>query len=346
MPNYRFDYKTSSTDASEAGLQGAVYWYDSGTEENSETVYYENSGLYAYWNDGSDWLVSAVGDVGGSPTDCFKAQDYPSTITVAGTGTDLDGTINFSKITNLRPEYQNSPPFGNGQVFFDGAEWVSSVVIAGPATELFTNTSTSTNPPKSGWSVGDKGDPAPTLTYTVPSSDSLLGNGTWTGTVTVSEYTISESWNFAEQTVFDSLADYVDGTQDIDCFRGYLPINEDGQVERVNVWEIKSGNISANYDIAGTYGGSGCWSKAYINAEIHGIFENRTNAMHFAGAVMQWLKENNNLRETSLITECHLADFPQTPEELIVDTEGAKYRYWEVTIPLEIAYLTEGVYSG
>jgi len=60
------------TGGNNQGLEG-VAWEDSGATENGEIVYHDSTGNYAYWNDGSAWLISAVADVGGSPVDYFKA---------------------------------------------------------------------------------------------------------------------------------------------------------------------------------------------------------------------------------------------------------------------------------
>jgi len=63
---------SSSSDAVPAALSGEIFWYDSGTTESSEVVWYEPSGVYAKWNNGSDWLITAVADVGGTPTNYFR----------------------------------------------------------------------------------------------------------------------------------------------------------------------------------------------------------------------------------------------------------------------------------
>ncbi len=93
---YPVAYTTTSTDAMPAGLQGTVYWYDRGSVENGEIVLYDPTDTYAYWNNGTGWIISAVADVGSSPTDYFATFPNQPTITDAGgyalTYTSIDAT--------------------------------------------------------------------------------------------------------------------------------------------------------------------------------------------------------------------------------------------------------------
>jgi len=198
-------------------------------------------------------------------------------------------------------------------------------------------------------------------------------SGTWipltgsTGTPVYSEYTIGEAWDSAEKTVFDalksfietatsvivggwnmaeltvfeSLAAYLGNTEDRDCFRGYIPVNEDGQPKFANVWKITSGGSAGAFNIERTYGEAGAWCNELINAEIEGLFENRTTAMHFCGAVTAWLKETQNMNKYGNVTWCRLRDLPEPPVEKIVLNK----RYWQIKIPLEILFLTEAVHG-
>ena len=172
-------------------------------------------------------------------------------------------------------------------------------------------------------------------------------SGTWSainsgiGTPVYGAYTISEAWDTAEEAVFDSLALFLGNTEDKDCFRGYIPIISDGTYKFVNVWKITSGGGSSSYGIERTYGAAGNWCNELINAEVSGVFENRSTAMHFCNSVMAWLKSNNNLNETGTINWCRLMSLPEAPEEQIIGND----RYWLVTVPLEILFLTEGIYS-
>jgi hypothetical protein len=172
-------------------------------------------------------------------------------------------------------------------------------------------------------------------------------DGTWTatgggtGTPVYSEYTIAESWSDAENTVFSSLKTWLGGTEERDCFRGYLPVNEDGNYKYANIWMLSSGGNAGAFDIQRTYGENGAWCNALINAELVGTFENRITAMHFAGAVMAWLKSTGNLSQTANVNWCHLRALPDAPTEQII----LGRRYWIVRIQLEILYITEGVYA-
>lgn len=173
-------------------------------------------------------------------------------------------------------------------------------------------------------------------------------NGTWaginsgTGTPVYSEYTLGESWSAAEKIVFDSLKAFVGCTEDINCFRGYLPVNSDGKPKFSNVWMMTSGGTSRSFPIERTYGASGAWCNMLKPVDIMGLFENRETAMHFSGAVEAWLKETNNVHQVGNVTWCHFVGLAEPPEELIIEGK----RYWRIKIPLEMLYLTEGVYSA
>jgi hypothetical protein len=171
-------------------------------------------------------------------------------------------------------------------------------------------------------------------------------SGTWaainsgSGTPVYSEYTMSEAWDTAEKTVFDSLCAFLGNDDDKDAFRGYIPINDEGKPKFANVWKITSGGDAGAFDASRTYGENGNWCNLMINAELEGIFENRSTAMYFAGSVMTWLAETNNMSQTGNVNWCHLRDLPGAPVEQIILSR----RYWTIKIPLEILFLTEAVY--
>lgn len=152
--------------------------------------------------------------------------------------------------------------------------------------------------------------------------------------------TMTNAWDNAENTIFTALAAALQSRVDTDCFRGYLPITPNGEPKYTNVWRFSSGGTGGAFDAERTYGTGGNWCSMLCNAEVTGIFVNRSRAMKFAGAVMDWLKTTNNFNATGNVTWCHLRDLPESPVEEIV---GRK-RFWSVVIPLEILYLTGGTY--
>ncbi len=66
-----FSYKSTGVDVSPAGLDGTVYWYDSGETNGSEPVYYDKDEQYAYWVDSAYWYITEISSVGTIPTDNF-----------------------------------------------------------------------------------------------------------------------------------------------------------------------------------------------------------------------------------------------------------------------------------
>lgn len=117
-PVYDFEYVTSSTNASPATLQGSTYWYDSGTTENGFPVYYDTSDTYAYfYGPLSVWLITAIADVGTTPTDRFE--DAGSTLTGAGSWT---GTITISTHTIADAWYRAETTAFSSLASFVGAE--------------------------------------------------------------------------------------------------------------------------------------------------------------------------------------------------------------------------------
>ena len=244
-PIYEFDKRTTSEDAVPAGLQGDVYLYDSEEVVNGEAVYYESTDTYAYWNDGTNWLITVVADVDTTPTDKF--------------------TLSGSTFT---------------------------------------------------------------------------GSGTFSGTLTLSENTISEAWNKAERAVFTSLISFLGCTERVNAFRGRFELNEAGETKYRNIWKIDSGGTADAFDAERTYGTDGNWCNLLVDAEIEGYFDTRIKAMNFASSVLAWLKSTDNLKTVSgsNVTWCMLTDLPLAPEP----TVGVVQVMWSVKIPLQILYLTEG----
>jgi hypothetical protein len=68
-------HKSTSSDAVPSELQTTLYWYDSGLTNAGEKVYYDLSGTYAKWYDGTNWLITTVANVGASVTFEYEATD-------------------------------------------------------------------------------------------------------------------------------------------------------------------------------------------------------------------------------------------------------------------------------
>lgn len=97
-PHYEFDWVTNSEDASEAALLGSTYWYDTGTTESGESVYYDTSDTYAFWYSGAQWNITLIADVGGTPFFFYAGEDGTPTGDMTGIGA-WGGTITVGEVT-------------------------------------------------------------------------------------------------------------------------------------------------------------------------------------------------------------------------------------------------------
>lgn len=342
---YEIELKTESTDAVPSALSGTKYWYDTGTTENGEKVYYDNAtGSYAYWNDGTDWLISAVADVGGSPTDYFKedyTQGFLGSIDVY-IDSEFYRTVAYSNEAGNHPRFfdgvaqlqynQNSPPE-------DPDKWDYQDVEGRLFSFTVTDYPSDYLPPKTGYIDINETGLDLRIAY-VPNV--YVGQGAWSGTITFSSYTIADAWYRAETTAFESLSTFTGCSEGNDCFRGFIPVQGDtDDYLDANVWMMTSGG--SDFDVTRTWGDNALWCSMQSNARIESVWESRQKAMEFAGLVTAWLKETNNLAQTENIEWCVLADLPDEP--VISRTQGKnRERYWEQTINLEFTYKTETVF--
>lgn len=344
-PVYEFEYVTTSTDAVPADLQGSTYWYDTGTTENAESVFYGVGDVYAYWYDGADWIVTIVADVGGTPTNLFKAKSYPSIISMVGSGEggDYEATDYTYSGDTIIHEWVNGDlheikQAGQGYTV-DNSVYAT---IDGGVYEL---------PPKTAadWENADDqpfltgSAPSPTLEYDI--SESLIGQGAWTGTITISPDTISDSWYRAETTAFESFRAFVGATEGRDCFRGFLPVQGDSFDDKLtNVWQMSSGG-SSEFEMDRLYGADANWCSLRSDAHIESTWSDREDAMKFSGAVLAWLKSTNNLNEVGNVSWCTLAEIAEEPEIYRTDGKKNRDRLWRQTINLELVYKTGSNYN-
>ena len=330
-PIYEFEFVTTSADSNQSGLVGDVYWYDTETLENAQPVYYDSTDTYAYWYDGTYWLISTIADVGGVKENAFVAT--PTSITVTGAGSASSNGVFTGEIVSTYTEFTNT---NSHTITYAGGKWTLKDDIN---VENYEVTTAEVNPPATGWSVVDGSAPAPTLSVSYV-ENTLNGFGTFSGTLTINDSTIQESWNLAEREVFTSLIAFTQSVERVNAFRGRYPTDKNGDLAGRNIWIINSGGAASAYDPERTYGDNGNWCNALIGAEIAGIFRTRVMAMNFASTVLAWLKSNDNMKETGNVTWCMLTDLPQQPEPII----KGKNLIWEVVIPLQILYLTEGTH--
>ena len=163
-----------------------IIWEDSGLTNEGETVWYDPTSTYAYWNDGSEWLISAVGDVGGSPTNYFKLQDYPDTITVTGAGDPTANGIYSYNIASSQWEFAYNSETTSVISYDSYSLWFLHAVDLYLAPAVFGDP----NPPKTEWGfLPPTLGPAPTLEYTIPTTQ-YVGQGSWSGTIVKSDSAI------------------------------------------------------------------------------------------------------------------------------------------------------------
>jgi len=192
--------------------------------------------------------------------------------------------------------------------------------------------------------VADVGQGVPTDYFLQGVGDDFVGAGSWTGTVTSSVNVLSDAWLRAETTAFESLMSYTGCKENLDCYRGFLPRQgDDEDYDLTDVWMMTSGS-SGSFETDRLASNDALWCSLKSDARIESIWENRTDAMKFAGLVESWLRETNNLTETGNISWVNMIDIPAEPE--IYRTDGRiRKRYWLQTIDLELVYKTETVFD-
>lgn len=115
-PNYTFDYRTTASDTVQPGLEGSTYWYDTGTTEGGEPVYYDTSETYAYWKTGFGYWVTVIADVGELPDDYYDQ-------TGTGQAGWAGGSLAFSDVLITDAWYRaETSVFESFRAFVDGNE--------------------------------------------------------------------------------------------------------------------------------------------------------------------------------------------------------------------------------
>lgn len=63
---------TVGIDCTPSGLNADVVWHDSGAVNSGKIVWHDPTDTYAFWYNGTEWFVTVIADVGGTPTNYFK----------------------------------------------------------------------------------------------------------------------------------------------------------------------------------------------------------------------------------------------------------------------------------
>ena len=174
-----------STGTNSQGLEG-VEWYDSGEDSNGQNVYHEASAAYAYWYNGSNWLISEKIAVDGSPSNYYLRKSYPQTINVRNAGTEtVNGEYNYFITLDSRPRYSKSTGGYSLNIYYNTGEesWIISVYTVSYYKYLPAYGLKPLLPPTSAqyyWTAFSGENPTPILSY---SSYNLDSHGDWTGTI-------------------------------------------------------------------------------------------------------------------------------------------------------------------
>ena len=326
---------TGSVGISPSALSGTVYWYDRGTTLNGESILYSMDDAYVRWHNGGQFVFTATADLDSAYTDAFLEKVTQFTVTGAGIP-KTNGTYDID--APLATDYTNE---NNHLCIKAGSNWKLQDNVSGDTN--YDTTGNVINPPLTVWALVSGSLPIPTLAYTAFDDGTLIASGSFSGSMTFSEYTLADAWYRAETIAFDSLRDFTTYTENKDCFRGFLPYQGDTDIlEMANVWMFTSGG-SSEFDIDRLAADNALWCSLRVDAEIESVWTNRSDAMKWAGVVQAWLKQNDNLRETGNIEQVRLLSIPEMPEEYIVGSEQRR-RFWRQSISLEIIYRTESVF--
>jgi uncharacterized repeat protein (TIGR02543 family) len=145
-------------------------------------------------SDGTITYSAADNGLAIPPSTFTRTLEYPLTVTISGTGTDLDSTLPFRYISYDRPNYGTE--LNNCRFAIN--LWVADT--GGLLGEEWSNLSENFLPPKiDGWSIGSSGSPAPILEYSLEA------------TATISPASSTATWASASPTSgFVSLTDTPD----------------------------------------------------------------------------------------------------------------------------------------
>ena len=140
---------------------------------------------------------------------------------------------------------------------------------------------------------------------------------------------ITTCWKAGETTCFQKLCDALNGKEDVDAFRGFIP------EDRV-CWMFATGG-QATGPIERMWGDNPNWCALCFDGSWEGHYQERDDAMDAAGKILGLLKEKTNLNNIGNVMWLRLRDLPKI-DAVPVGDQGAVY--WKVVIPLEMVVYT------
>jgi len=139
-------------------------------------------------------------------------------------------------------------------------------------------------------------------------------------------------WAEAEAAVYAKLREATGADDGDGAFLGAEP-----DADVVNWWALKSGGGDATTD---TW--AGCFAMPTPNAQITGLYAERSEAMRTAGLIQKCLADTNNMDglDGTNVRWFRMYQYPDVQQR--VDSEGLQY--WVLSIPCQLVYSTTTTY--
>jgi hypothetical protein len=147
---------------------------------------------------------------------------------------------------------------------------------------------------------------------------------------------LSVAWDLAEQTAFEKLASYLQSKPNVDCFRGYLPIDRE-------CWMFTSGGLATG-PIARWWNDTPLFGTLSFKARVAAQYLDRSQCLIFASKILAFLSETSNMKQTGNVMWLRLADMPGEPtfgDEFVETDDGiVSVVLWKIEVPLELVFHT------
>ena len=146
-----------------------------------------------------------------------------------------------------------------------------------------------------------------------------------------------KSWGNADRICFEKAREYLGGTENKDCFRGFLPAGAP------NVWMFSSGG-GAETQIGRMYGDNPCFGTIRLRARFAAQYPQpeREKALIFGNTIIRMLSETTNMKNTGNVQWLRLTDMPQEPA--LFEAENG-WQFWQCIVDCELIYATTTTFS-